>query len=213
MVGAVEGGADEVVHAGIHDEERLRLTAFHEEHTRDQRTALRHHRAARLNAHTLLRPAPQFSVNDTEPFLEIRHRVLIRLIIIHTKTAAEVDAAHFHPVRLEPFHNLRSPLALKRIHRLHVSNLRADMKMQTFEIQCFATLQNIYRRLELVAGDTELVLIQACGHVPVRVRVNVGIYTQGNIGPNPFRGSEGVDHLHFHQRLDIETADSQIERV
>ena len=62
-------------------------------------------------------------------------------------------------------------------------------------------------------GYTELVFLQTGGHVLMRVSIDIGINTHGSIDPNPFRGRDGVYHFELHQRLDMETADSQINRA
>ena len=87
------------------------------------------------------------------------------------------------------------------------------MKMQTLEIHRFATLQKFYNTVELMPGYTELVFLQTGGHVLMRVSIDIGINTHGSIDPNPFRGRDGVYHFELHQRLDMETADSQINRA
>ena len=49
------------------------------------------------------------------------------------------------------------------------------MEMQANEIDVLAFLYELYQLVELVIGDSELVFVESCGNVFVRMCVNVRI--------------------------------------
>ena len=85
------------------------------------------------------------------------------------------------------------------------------MEMQTGEVQCLRILQKINNGVELVAGNAEFVLIQACGDISVRMCVDVGIDSDGNPGPDALPGSESIYDLHLHYGLAVESLDSKVQ--
>ena len=101
MIGPVEGRPQQVVHARIQDDETLPLAFLDKDHAADQRGALGHERAARLDMDPLVRAMPQMLRQGLEPKPELRDGMAVRIVIIHAQTAAQVDVVDLQPLALE----------------------------------------------------------------------------------------------------------------
>ena len=71
------------------------------------------------------------------------------------------------------------------------------MEMKTYEIDMLALLQYLYQLVELMLGDSELVLIESCGHVLVCVGVDVRIDSDRNIGFQTMHMRHLVDDIYL----------------
>ena len=104
MVRPVQGGTDKVVHARIHYDEILGASLLDIHHPGDQRAALRHDGATRLDMELVALPYGETAAQGLHPRLEVGDRRAVRILVVDTETSAEVDILNLEPVLLKPAH-------------------------------------------------------------------------------------------------------------
>ena len=85
-----------------------------------------------------------------EPCLEIRNCILVRVVIVHSKSTSEVYVVYLQSLALKICHDVVYSLTLKAEDFFNSGDLRSDMEMQADEVDVFAFLDDLDELVELV---------------------------------------------------------------
>src|SRR5574344_1432197 len=103
---------------------------------------------------------------------EVCNWILCRVLIINSKTSAQIQVFNLNIMVYEPFLQLLNHPA-QHWKYAHISNLRAYMKMQTNHFNIFKISQFISNGLELPRTYTKFILFSPGGNILVSMRVNI----------------------------------------
>ena len=135
VIGAIEGRTDKIIHPGVHHQEIPALPFLDENNLSDKRSALSHNGASRLDVDGLVWTADKLPVYGSEPGLEIRHRIRVRVIVVDTKASAQIYIPHNQSLGLEQGDNLSYSCALHTDDILDIQNLGANVELEPEEIK------------------------------------------------------------------------------
>ena len=208
VIGPVEGGTDQVVHAAVEDEKVPSDPFLHIYHPGNQGATLGNQGPAGLHMDLLVAAPWKIPVNCPEPCFEIRNRVFVRVFIIHPEASAHIDRGNPQSPLFEKVHEFRSAVTLIPENLLNVKNLGSDMELQPDKTERRSALYKGGRTLEIDGSDAELILRKTGSHILVGMGVHSGIdpYLDGSdeaVGRRP----AGYDFKLLH-RLAIEGADT-----
>ena len=109
--------------------------------------------------HCLVFTAVDILGNRPEPCLKVRNCILIRVVIIYTESSSQIDVRHLQTLAFKVCHDIIDSSALKSEYLLHAGDLGSDVEVQADEVDMLAFLDYVDELVELVLGDSELVLI------------------------------------------------------
>ena len=109
-----------------------------------------HQRTARLYVYRLVFASDDVVGNGIEPSFEISDRASVRVVIIHSKTSTEIDVVYGKSLAFKVFYDFIHSLTLKREYFLHSSDLRADVEVETKEIDVLALLDEFDKLVEFM---------------------------------------------------------------
>ena len=204
--GVVHGRADEVVHGGVLDDEPLAALPFDVDHAAHKQAGVADDRASRLQR----QPAPRFHHRRDDNVGVVADGGRLAGAVIEAEAAAEVDpvgVVALVPQVADQRDGLGGRLAVRvdRVNRGAEVHVNAGQRERRHR-------QNLAGQFDAPFDvDAELVaLLARCG-LRVRLRVDVGVQTQGDAGHAVHRLGDGRDGVEFGLRLDVEHQDVGFE--
>src|SRR5579875_3338266 len=210
VVGAVERGAQEIVHRSVDDHEALGGGGLAVDDARDEHAGVADEGAARLEHERERQPR--------EPGPE-RGRVSLRcggrlLVVGDAHAAAQVEVPQLgrEPGIGELIEQV--PHAAEGIDEgRRVGELRADVAVDADRGDVRQRVRAAIGGERVGDGDAELALLHAGGDVRVRLRVDVGVHPQRDRCADAEACGDALDGLQLLGRLDVEHQDALLERV
>src|SRR5579884_2383638 len=210
VVGAVERGAQEIVHRAVDDHEALGGGGLAVDDARDEDARVADERAARLEHERERQPSQPGPERGGIGFRRGRGF----LVVGDAHAAAEVEVPQ---LRREPdVGELIEQMAhaAERVDEgRRVGELRADVAVEADRGHVGQGVRAAIGGERLGDGDAELALLHAGGDVRVRLRVDVGIHPQRHGRAHAEARGDALDGLELLGRLDVEHQDALLERV
>ena len=120
--GLVEGGTQEVVHAGIDDDEILVLPFLHVENPGDEAAALGNQRTSEFEVYLLTGERAKMLAEGGEVAFEVGNGVEVRMLVVNAQSPAQVEVGEGDTLGLQVGLNGVYPFA-QRTEGPHVGDL------------------------------------------------------------------------------------------
>ena len=189
VVAVVQGWSREIVHRGIHDHKILHAGLLHELDTRDEDAAVAGDESPGLDQHfqaqwfeqrdelrSVLRGSEQvFPLGRTPP---LGLSAFECGVVNDTKPAT--DAKKLDAVLVGQALGQGDHFFDSLFERPHFSELRADMHLQSPDVQVFQLRSPLVNRFDLLKCDSEFILVSASGDLGVRFCIDVRVNPYGD---------------------------------
>ena len=195
VTGPVQGRADQVVHAAVADRDSAAGHVLHVEDTRHERPHRADEPAARLE-HELGAQVGR----DLPERSRIRLDVGVLLpFVADAEAAADVQVPERHPDGPPEVGGLLG----RRVHRVGVEELRADVERQADGLQRRMGGGALVGRQRVAVAEPELAPRRAGGDVGVRVCLHVRVQAHGHRRDHAERRRLLGDGVELAERLDV----------
>ena len=175
----VKGRPDQIVHAGIDDDEGLGLAALHVEHARDQDAGIADDQPARLENKPAIEIARR-ALDDGRIGIRIGRRLVV-LAIGNAEPAAEIDVADLVTVGAQHAHEIGEQRE-RVAERIELGDLAADMHVDAGDAHALklgGARINVARAAD---RNAEFVLGLAGGDLGVGLGIDVRIDADRDVG-------------------------------
>src|SRR6266568_1136210 len=176
----VERRANEVVHRRIGDDERLLPVLLHLQHTRQQRSSLRHDEAPRLKQQAAFETSKSL-VNRRSILMHFDRRAATSAVgcpvVVNPKSPARIDNVEQDACALQLLHQLADALH-RRAKWSSGTNLRTNVHAYAMRLKPAASRRAQVDSLRLANVDAEFVLAQAGGNIRMRFREDIRIHAK-----------------------------------
>ena len=202
MNGLIEGGAEQVVHSGVYDDETFGGVFFDIKDASDEKTALADERTAKLEVELLPGIEVEMRGERVEVGRKIGYRMAVGALVVDAKSSADVDIGKVGGVEVGL--QLVDALA-QEAEWFHVGDLRTQMEVQADEMEMVGLAADVDCLGQVGRRETEFVFLCAGGDVAMGVCVDAGIDAEGHSGGVARLAGDLVDDLKLWERLAIET--------
>lgn len=206
VIGIVEGRANEVGHARIDDDETFLRTLLDVGNARDETATLRDDATSRLAMERLTRTKAKVLGEETEVGLKLRHREMVRMLVVDAKSAADIDVRNADTLGIKgvlEFVDTNTEVFVSG----EVGDLASDMEVNADELEVGGLDGETSGRQKVIKGKTKLVFVKSRSNLLMRVGINVRVNAQGDTSDLALQCREVVNDLKFRHGLGVEAED------
>ncbi len=209
MVGMVEGGADEVVHSCIRDDEGLGAVLFDDEDAGEESSSLRDDEAAGFEQEVSWLVGQSFGQGGSVLF-DLMGRVEGAVTIVDAEASSGVDVADVVAV-FAKVGDEASDSSEGCGEGVDFADLRADVDADTGGVKPFGFGGLAVDGAGSFDVDAEFVLAEAGGDVGMGLGEDVGVDAEGEAGADIEGFGAGGEEVEFGLGLDVEEEDVGFE--
>lgn len=207
MAGAIHGGAHQLGHAGVEDEEAARGALLDVEHSGDEGATLAHHGAAELEVELLTGAQGEVAAKGVEIALKAGDALVVGVLVADAEAAAHVDAGGADALALEALLQLVDAMAESAEGGVG-EYLRADVEVEPFVADVRQAVGGADGALGVAEVDAELVFAQAGGDLRVGAGIDIGVDAEGYGGDGAEACGALVDDVQLLEALHVEAGDA-----
>lgn len=206
VIGIVEGRANEVGHARIDDDETFLRTLLDVSNARDETATLRDDATSRLAMERLTRTKVEVAGEETEIGLKLRHRKMVRMLVVDAKSTANIDVRNADTLGIKgvlEFVDANTEVFIGG----EVSNLTSDVEVNADELEMGGLDGETSGGQKVIKGKTKFVFVKSRSNLLMRVGINVRVNAQGDTSNLALQCREVVNDLKFRHGLGVKAED------
>src|SRR6185503_18749531 len=207
MPGAIERGADEVIHRRIHHQETLRAARFYILYARQEHAGITEQRPARIEDHVVAARAERRDYASDEG----RGRLRRCILVADADAPAHIDVLEVNAFALQAVDQRNQALG-RGDERRRILQQRADVATDAHQLHARHLQRLPIQPLRITVRHAELCLTQSGGDVRMCPGVDVRIDAEGDRRAAAERARDRVDARELRLGLDVDTTNAFFQR-